>query len=101
MDIQFLGAAREVTGSCHMVRCGDHRLLVDCGQVQGAPADEARNRAPFPFDPAGIEAVVLTQELVHGEPKPMEALTQQLRFRRAPALMPTLGERIDLLAPRK
>lgn len=60
MEIQFFGAAREVTGSCHMVRCGNRQLLVDCGQIQGAPADEARNRAPFPFDPAAIEAVVLT-----------------------------------------
>lgn len=60
MDIQFLGAAREVTGSCHMVHCGDRRLLVDCGLIQGAPADEARNRAPFPFDLTAIDAVVLT-----------------------------------------
>jgi metallo-beta-lactamase family protein len=60
MEIQFLGAAREVTGSCHLVRCGDRRLLVDCGLIQGAPADEARNRSPFPFEPAAIEAVVLT-----------------------------------------
>ncbi len=60
MDIQFLGAAREVTGSCFMLRCGDHRMLIDCGLIQGAPADEARNRQPFAFDPAAIDAVVLT-----------------------------------------
>ncbi|MDO8703786.1 MAG: MBL fold metallo-hydrolase [Sulfuricaulis sp.] len=60
MEIQFLGAAREVTGSCFMLRWGDHRMLVDCGLIQGAPADEARNRQPFPFDPAAIDAVVLT-----------------------------------------
>ena len=60
MEIQFLGAAREVTGSCHLVRCGDRRLLIDCGLIQGAPADEARNRAPFPFKPGDIDAVVLT-----------------------------------------
>ncbi len=60
MEIQFLGAAREVTGSCHLVRCGERRLLIDCGLIQGAPADEARNRAPFPFKPGEIDAVVLT-----------------------------------------
>jgi metallo-beta-lactamase family protein len=60
MEIQFLGAAREVTGSCHLVRCGDRRLLIDCGLIQGAPADEARNRAPFPFTAGDIDAVVLT-----------------------------------------
>lgn len=60
MEIQFLGAAQEVTGSCHLIRCGDHRVLIDCGLIQGAPADEARNRAPFPFNPGEIDAVVLT-----------------------------------------
>ena len=60
MEIQFLGAAREVTGSCFMLRWGDRRMLVDCGLIQGAPADEARNRQPFAFNPAAIDAVVLT-----------------------------------------
>ncbi|MDH3563130.1 MAG: MBL fold metallo-hydrolase, partial [Gammaproteobacteria bacterium] len=52
MDIEFHGAAGEVTGSCFLLHCGDRQLLVDCGLIQGAPADEARNRRPFPFDPA-------------------------------------------------
>lgn len=60
MDIEFHGAAREVTGSCFLVHCGDRQLLVDCGLIQGAPADEARNRRSFPFDPARLDAVVLT-----------------------------------------
>ena len=60
MDIQFLGAAREVTGSCFLVRCGERQLLIDCGLIQGAAADEARNRAAFAFDPRAIDAVILT-----------------------------------------
>ena len=60
MDMQFLGAAREVTGSCFLVRCGDRRLLIDCGLIQGAPEDEARNRQPFPFNPRDLDAVILT-----------------------------------------
>jgi metallo-beta-lactamase family protein len=60
MEIQFLGAAREVTGSCYLIRCGRHRLLVDCGLIQGSPRDEARNREPFPFDPHRIDAVILS-----------------------------------------
>jgi metallo-beta-lactamase family protein len=60
MDIQFLGAAREVTGSCFLIRVGRKRLLVDCGLIQGAPEDEERNREPFPFDAGQIDAVVLT-----------------------------------------
>src|SRR3989344_5874545 len=60
MEIQFLGAAREVTGSCFLVRVGERQLLVDCGLIQGAPADEARNRARFGFDPRALDAVLFT-----------------------------------------
>lgn len=35
MLIEFLGAAHEVTGSCHFVSFGNKRLLVDCGMEQG------------------------------------------------------------------
>ena len=60
MDIQFLGAARAVTGSCHFVRVGGHRILLDCGQIQGSREDEARNREPFPVRAADVDAVVLS-----------------------------------------
>lgn len=35
MLLEFLGAAHEVTGSCHFLQCGDKRMLVDCGMEQG------------------------------------------------------------------
>lgn len=60
LQLQFLGAAQEVTGSCYLIQVGDKKLLVECGLIQGAPEDEARNRNPFPFDPAALDAVVLT-----------------------------------------
>ena len=60
MDIRFHGAAGEVTGSCHLVEVAGRRVLLDCGLIQGSRADEARNREPFPFDPAGIDAVILS-----------------------------------------
>ncbi len=60
MEIQFIGAAREVTGSCHLLRVGRATVLVDCGLIQGRAVDEARNREPFPFDAAHIDAVVLS-----------------------------------------
>ncbi len=60
MDITFLGAAREVTGSCHWLRVGGHRILVDCGLIQGGRDERERNAAEFAFDPATIDAVVLT-----------------------------------------
>jgi len=60
MKLQTFGAAGCVTGSCHLIEVGDIRILLDCGLVQGGRKDEARNAAPFPFDPARIDAVVLS-----------------------------------------
>ncbi len=60
LQLQFLGAAQEVTGSCYLLRVGDYSLLVECGLIQGTPEDEARNIHPFPFDAGSIDAVVLT-----------------------------------------
>lgn len=60
MQVQFHGAAGEVTGSCHLLDVAGHRVLLDCGMIQGSPADERRNLTPFDFDPAAIDAVVLS-----------------------------------------
>jgi metallo-beta-lactamase family protein len=60
MRITFLGAAREVTGSCYRVRNGERSFLVDCGMFQGGSDAYRKNRAGFAFDAAGIEFVLLT-----------------------------------------
>ena len=60
MRIRFHGAAREVTGSCHLVEVAGKRILLDCGMIQGGKDRHERNREPFPFDPAGIDLVVLS-----------------------------------------
>jgi metallo-beta-lactamase family protein len=60
MHLQFFGAAGEVTGSCHIVEVDGRTLLLDCGLIQGGPAHDERNRAPFPFDAAHIDAVILS-----------------------------------------
>ncbi len=60
MKLKFLGAAREVTGSCFLIELNGRRLLVECGLIQGSREDEARNREPFPFNPQTIDAVILT-----------------------------------------
>lgn len=60
IEVEFLGATGEVTGSCHLVTVGNNKILLDCGLVQGLAKDEQRNRQAFPFDPASIDAVVLS-----------------------------------------
>jgi metallo-beta-lactamase family protein len=60
IEIEFFGATGEVTGSCHLVTVGNHKILLDCGLIQGRAKDEARNRESFPFDPASIDVVVLS-----------------------------------------
>lgn len=60
MKLEFFGAAAEVTGSCHILHVGGHRVLLDCGMIQGSRKDEDRNRDPFPFEASKIDAVVLS-----------------------------------------
>lgn len=60
MKVTFLGAAREVTGSCFLVETAHSRFLVDCGMFQGGREASTRNRQPFDFDPARIDFVLLT-----------------------------------------
>jgi metallo-beta-lactamase family protein len=60
LKISFHGAAREVTGSCHLIETDKGRILLDCGMIQGGPERHERNRRPFPFDPSELVAVVLS-----------------------------------------
>lgn len=59
MKLQFLGAAKTVTGSCFYLECNDRKILVECGLYQGENADEI-NRAAFAFDPATIDCIFIT-----------------------------------------
>ena len=60
MKVSFHGAAREVSGSCHLVDTGDARLLLECGMIQGGRERHERNREPFPFDASGLTRVILS-----------------------------------------
>jgi metallo-beta-lactamase family protein len=57
--VTFLGAAKNVTGSRHLVDFDGARLLVDCGLYQERQ-NASRNWDPFFVPPASIDAVVLT-----------------------------------------
>lgn len=58
--VTFWGAARTVTGSMHLVEANGFRLLLDCGLYQGRRAEARERNSKFPFDPKGINAVVLS-----------------------------------------
>ncbi len=57
MNIQFLGAAHEVTGSCTLLSAAGRHILVDCGMEQGADIYE---NCELPVNPADIDCVLLT-----------------------------------------
>jgi metallo-beta-lactamase family protein len=60
VELEFFGAAGEVTGSCHILRVNGRQLLLDCGMIQGGRDAPERNLLPFPFDADAIDAVVLS-----------------------------------------
>ena len=58
--VTFLGGAGTVTGSKFLVQHDGKQLLVDCGLFQGYKQLRLRNRAPLPFEPNHLDAVILT-----------------------------------------
>jgi metallo-beta-lactamase family protein len=60
MEIHFLGGATTVTGSQFLLVTERARVLIDCGMFQGSPNESIRNRIPFDFEPAELDAVLLT-----------------------------------------
>ena len=60
MQLQFLGAATTVTGSQFLLTTDRAKILVDCGMFQGSPNESIRNRIPLAYDPATIDAILLT-----------------------------------------
>ena len=66
MKIKFCGAAREVTGSCHLITLDDgFKILLDCGLYQGGDEDEEGHvmedfNRQWHFDPKKIDCLVLS-----------------------------------------
>ncbi|MBQ7456268.1 MAG: MBL fold metallo-hydrolase [Desulfovibrio sp.] len=60
MKIQFLGAAKTVTGSCFLLKSDTRTLLVDCGLHQGNKAIEQRNREEGILSPSALDGIFIT-----------------------------------------
>lgn len=60
MYLRFHGAARTVTGSMHLVSAAGKTILLDCGIFHGRRDEAWARNSTFPFDPAGVDAVVLS-----------------------------------------
>jgi len=60
MKITFCGAAGTTTGSQHLIEANGSRILLDCGLYQGRRDDTYDRNRNFQFDPATIDAVVLS-----------------------------------------
>lgn len=60
VTITFLGAANTVSGSRFLVTSEKSKILVDAGLFQGSKENRKKNWDPFPVDPSGIDAIVLT-----------------------------------------
>lgn len=60
MKITFHGAARNVTGSKHLVETNGCRILLDCGLHQGRRQEAYELNKSLPFDAASLTAVILS-----------------------------------------
>jgi metallo-beta-lactamase family protein len=60
MNVTFYGAAREVTGSMHLIDNGIDRILLDCGMFQGRRKESAEKNRVLPFNPDSITNLVLS-----------------------------------------
>lgn len=60
MEITFIGAAREVTGSCHLLHVNGHTVALDCGMFQGKRQESAEKNRALPVPIADLDAVVLS-----------------------------------------
>ncbi len=60
MELTFVGAAREVTGSCHLLRVNGHTIALDCGMFQGHRSEADAKNHVLPLPVGELDAVVLS-----------------------------------------
>src|SRR3954471_11882915 len=60
LRITFHGAARQVTGSAHLLEINGHRILLDCGLFDSDRVSPDSPNRHFGFDPRSIDAVIVS-----------------------------------------
>lgn len=61
MEIKFCGAARTVTGSCHLLTLDNgYKILLDCGLYQGRDEEFENFNANWMFDPKDVDCIILS-----------------------------------------
>jgi len=60
LEIEFYGASREVTGSCHILRINGKTVLLDCGMFQGKRSSSEEKNRTLPVPISEIDSVVLS-----------------------------------------
>jgi metallo-beta-lactamase family protein len=60
IELEFLGAARTVTGSKHLLRTSRAQGLLDCGLFQGRRREAFQRNRELALDAAALDAVVLS-----------------------------------------
>lgn len=58
--LSFLGGTGTVTGSRFLIETPESAVLIDCGLFQGLKKLRERNWAPFPFNPADLDTIIIT-----------------------------------------
>jgi len=60
VQIEFLGGARTVTGSQHLLHINGKKILLECGLFQGRRSETYDKNKNFKFNPAEIDTLILS-----------------------------------------
>jgi metallo-beta-lactamase family protein len=60
LQIQFIGGARTVTGSQHLLQINNKKILLECGLLQGRRKEAFEINRTFKFSPSEIDALILS-----------------------------------------
>ena len=60
MEISFLGAARNTTGSMHLISVNGKKILLECGLYQGRRKEAYEKNKNLPVNPQEIDSLILS-----------------------------------------